>query len=183
MKPYCCCPEATDSLPVWTKGAVWKSKEIFALILSGHPSVRVGRGAACGGGRCFFFFFSAKKFSTTEWAERHEIQSQLTAAGSSLPMKVPELPWICEGICAPWWCCRLWGITALGFNWGRLRVSTKVYLETSTEMRSGEELAFSTLFLFTVPKNQNAVCWLCCHQLLVETTGTQRHFNLQTLLS
>lgn len=65
-----------------------KIKRDFTLILSGHQSV----GRERGGGVAFL-----RKFNTTEWAELHEIQSQLTAAGSLLPMEVPEPLWIYKG--------------------------------------------------------------------------------------
>lgn len=45
-------------------------------------------------GRLFFF---SRKFNITEWAELHEIQSNLTTAGVLLSVKVPELFWIYKG--------------------------------------------------------------------------------------
>lgn len=84
MKPYSYCPKAADSLLVWTH-ELWE-KKIFLL--------------SCLDTKVWWsrqLFFSRRKFNTTEWAELHEIQSNLTTAGVLLSVKVPELFWIYKG--------------------------------------------------------------------------------------
>lgn len=85
-----------------------KIKRDFALILSGHQSVREAGGRA--GGREGAF---PRKFNTTEWAELHEIQSRLTAAGFVLPLKVPELLWIYKGSPRSVFVLKLWRLLAV----------------------------------------------------------------------